>query len=267
MAFLPAWDGRYYYNYPLYEPSERLGGKAGLKQLVEQAHGMGVKVVPMLGANVGNLEYVEKLGLRDAVLQNAWGQEARLHWIDWDYDLAPENNLVVLNLGHPKFRNYLIERASQLVSEFDVDGIFLDITFLWENDSRYSPYEGTLAWAQEMRRRHPHILLFGENSYDLLWAVFPIFHEEQGPTGHAGALHRYARQTYYLAHPSPGSGSGGVHEGAWHYRGWKWNVPELTIPALSVVEDSITTHARATEAVIARARRWEFAPPPIASIP
>jgi hypothetical protein len=60
--------------------------------------------------------------------------------------------------------------------------------------------------------------------------------------------------------------SGGVHEGAWRYRGADWNVPELSIPALSVVEDTITTHAAATEAVIAQARAWEFEPPPIARI-
>lgn len=264
MAFLPAWDGRYYYNYPLYEPSERLGGGAGLKRLVEQALQLGIKVVPMLGANGANAAYVEQLGLRGAVLRDAWGKEKRLDWVDWDYDLATENNGFLLNLGHPGFRAYLLERASRLVSEFGVDGIFLDITYYWENDPQYSPYEGTIVWADEMRRRHPHLLLFGENSYDALWGIFPIFAEDQGPVGLEAALHRYARQTYYLAHPSPGRGSGGSHEGAWHYQGWKWNVPELTIPALSIVEDTITTYARETEAEIERAKQWAFRAPPIA---
>jgi hypothetical protein len=265
MAFLPAWDGRYYYNYPLYEPSERLGGSTGLERLVEQAHQLGIKVVPMLGANGANAAFVEKLGLRDAVLRDAWGKEKRLDWVDWDYDLTTENNGFLLNLGHPGFRNYLIERASRLVTEFGADGIFLDITYYWENDPQYSPYEGTIAWAEEMRRRHPNLLLFGENSYDALWGIFPIFAEDQGPVGLEAALHRYARQTYYLAHPSPVAGSGGIHEGAWHYQGWKWNVPEMTIPALSIVEDTITTHARETEAEIARAKEWKFRAPPIAN--
>lgn len=265
MAFLPAWDGRYYYNYPLYEPSARLGGSEGLKRLVEQAHRLGIQVVPMLGANGANIEYVKRLGLSEAVMQDAWGIEKRLDWVDWDYDLATENNGMLMNLGHPGYRAYMLERASRLVDEFGVDGIFLDITFWWENDPRYSPYEGTRAWADEMRRRYPHLLLMAENSYDALWESFPMWAEDQGPTGHSAALYRYARQTYYLAHPSPGSGSGGIHEGAWFYQGWKWNVPELTVPALSVVEDTITTHARETEAEIERARQWTFRPPLIAS--
>src|SRR5699024_3874467 len=44
LAFLPGWDGRYYYNYPLYEPSERMGGEKGLKRLVEKAHELGIRI-------------------------------------------------------------------------------------------------------------------------------------------------------------------------------------------------------------------------------
>lgn len=264
LAFLPAWDGRYYFDYPLYEPSARLGGAAGLKKLIDHAHQLGIHVVPMLGSNAANMQYLERLGLRDAIMQDGWGREYFLDWVDWDYDLAPEKNGALLNLGHPGYRSYLLERASRLVDEFGVDGIFLDITFWWENDPRYSPYEGTLAWVAEMRRRYPHLLLFAENSYDALWGSFAIWAEDQGPIGHEAALHRYALQTYYLAHPSPGSGSGGVHEGAWHYRGWQWNAPHMSIPALSIVQDTFTTQAAETEKVIAQARNWKFQPPPIA---
>jgi hypothetical protein len=267
MAFLPAWDGRYYYAYPRYEPYAPMGGGEGLKRLVEHAHALGVRVVPMFGANGGNKALVEQLGLQEAVMQDAWGKEYRLDWVDWDYDLAAEKNSYLLNLGEPKYRAYMVERASRMVDEFGVDGIFLDITFAWENDSRYSPYEGTVAWVQEMRAKYPDLLLFGENSYDALWGVMPLWAEDRGPTGHAAALYRYCRQTYYLAHPSPGTGSGGVHEGAWHYEGWKWNVPEMSIPALSVVEDTFTTRAAETEAVIENARKWKFRAPPIAEMP
>src|SRR5581483_5142294 len=267
MAFLPAWDGRYYYNYPLYEPSPRLGGSEGLKRLVEQAHHLGIKVVPMFGANGANTEYAKRLGLLDAVLYTSYGKEKYLDWVDWDYDLIREENGLLLNLGHPAFRAHMLERTSRLVDEFGVDGIFLDIAYYWENDPQYSPYEGTVEYVNEMRRRYPHLLLFGENSYDALWGLFPLWAEDQGPTGFEAALYRYARQTYYLAHPSPGSGSGGVHEGAWHYQGWKWNSAEMTIPALSVVSDTITTHARATEAEIEKAKHWHFHAPPIANMP
>ena len=31
LVYLPAWDGRYYWNYPEYRPDERMGGVQGLK--------------------------------------------------------------------------------------------------------------------------------------------------------------------------------------------------------------------------------------------
>ena len=45
MAFLPAWDGRYYNTYPEHLPDERMGGAEGLNRFVSRAHAMGVKVV------------------------------------------------------------------------------------------------------------------------------------------------------------------------------------------------------------------------------
>ena len=43
LAFLPAWDGRYYVNYPEHQPDIRMGGEEGLKQLIKKAHQLGVK--------------------------------------------------------------------------------------------------------------------------------------------------------------------------------------------------------------------------------
>src|SRR5699024_11051749 len=86
LAFLPGWDGRYYYNYPLYEPSERMGGEKGLKRLVEKAHELGIRIVPMLGANNANNDIMEKLKMRDVALRDSWGLEKWCDWVDCDYD-------------------------------------------------------------------------------------------------------------------------------------------------------------------------------------
>jgi len=255
MAFLPGWDGRYYYNYPEYEPSERMGGKEGFKHFVEKAHQLGVKVVPMLGANNANIEIMEQLGLEDAVLRDQWGLEKRCDWVDWDYDLATENNCMLANMGHPGYLQHMIERSNYLVKTFGVDGIFLDITIGWANDPNYSPYEGTASWAKEIKKLHPDLLLFGENSYDALWGIFSIFHEMGYPSGHGQALYRYAKQTHYLAAAAPGKGSGGIHEFAFNQNGlpWEREVPEL-IPTLSVVSDTIGS--KGAEFLIKQAKSW-----------
>ena len=38
--FLPAWDGRYYWNYPIYQPDPRLGGPEGFRSLVDFVPGV-----------------------------------------------------------------------------------------------------------------------------------------------------------------------------------------------------------------------------------
>ncbi|PLS01052.1 DUF6259 domain-containing protein [Neobacillus cucumis] len=258
LAFIPGWDGRYYYNYPEYEPSPFLGGKEGFKSFVETAHRLGVKVVPMLGANNANIEVMKKLGLEDAAAKDQWGLEKRCDWVDWDYDLSTENNCMLANMGHPGYLEHMIERSKYLVNEYGVDGIFLDISIFWTNDPNYSPYEGTVAWAKAMKEAFPHLLLFGENSYDALWGVFSIFHEMGRPAGHGHALYRYARQTYYLAAAAPGLGSGGIHEYAWNSNGlpWERDFPEL-VPTLSVVGDTMTTYEKATELIVKKAKGWK----------
>jgi hypothetical protein len=40
LVFLPAWDGRYYYDYPTYHTAERMGGEVGFRQLVTEARGL-----------------------------------------------------------------------------------------------------------------------------------------------------------------------------------------------------------------------------------
>jgi len=258
LAFLPGWDGRYYYNYPEYEPSIAMGGKEGFKCLVNTAHQLGIKLVPMLGANNANIEVMKNLGLEDAALQDAWGHEKRVDWVDWDYDLFKENNCYLANMGHPEYLKHMIERSKNLVDSYGVDGIFLDITIWWENDPHYSPYEGLLKWAKTLKADYPELLLFGENSYDALWGVFSVFHEQGYPGGHGNALYKYAMQTHYLAYPAPGMGSGGIHEFAWNENGqpWERDIPEL-IPTLSIVGDTLNNYKKSTEYTIQKAKNWE----------
>ena len=69
LAFLPGWDGRYYYNIPEYQPSTSCGGADGLRALIEHAHGLNVHVVPMYIACAAQASKLVPLGLADAVLR------------------------------------------------------------------------------------------------------------------------------------------------------------------------------------------------------
>jgi len=257
LVFLPGWDGRYYYNYPLYEPSKKMGGEKGLKSLVEKAHQLKMKIIPMLGANNANIEILKSLNMEDVSLKDSWGHEKRVEWVDWDYDLFKENNCILANIGNPIYLQHMIQKSKHLLDDYLFDGIFLDLPNRWENDPEYSPYEGLLEWAKELNENYTDILLFGEDSYDVLWGVFSMFHEIWQPGGHEYSLYRYAMQTHYLAYPAPGMGSGGIHEYAWDQNGpmWERDIPEL-VPTLSIVDGTISNHPQSSETLISKAKSW-----------
>src|SRR5690625_7631752 len=98
---------------------------------------------------------MKNLGLEDAALQDAWGHEKRVDWVDWDYDLFKENICYLANMGHPEYLKHMIERSKNLVASYGVDGIFLDVTIWWDNDRHYSPYEGLLKWAKTLKADYP----------------------------------------------------------------------------------------------------------------
>src|SRR5260221_3560360 len=56
LGFLATRDGRYYWDYPNYRPSDRMGGEAGFRTLIKDGQALGFKMMPMFGANAANRE-------------------------------------------------------------------------------------------------------------------------------------------------------------------------------------------------------------------
>src|SRR5213076_2696517 len=90
LLFLPAWDGRYYWDYPLYRASDRMGGEAGLQRLIEEAHGLGFRVMPMFGANAANRRQAMFARIAGAATHKIDGDRFDLNWVDWDNDRHQE---------------------------------------------------------------------------------------------------------------------------------------------------------------------------------
>tara|TARA_B100000886_G_scaffold244486_1_gene171809 strand:+ start:2157 stop:3857 length:1701 start_codon:yes stop_codon:yes gene_type:complete len=236
LAFLPAWDGRYYVNYPEHEPDERMGGKVGLINLIKKAHNLNVKVVLMFGGpNLSNFKFLEEKNMSDAGLKTPYGHSRLQNWLDWDTDLNIETMGLIMNFGHPKYRDYMISKTAELFDTYNADGVFLDGTLRWENSPDYSPFEGLLKYTKEIRKRYPDKLIMGEDGYDLVYGLFDLFHTSGGQLGLEKYLLRYTRQFYYLAYPSE-SGSAGVHEIGWSNNSAtiKNADPNYTIPSISL---------------------------------
>ena len=265
MAFLPAWDGRYYNTYPEHKPDERMGGADGLKQFVARARKLGVKVVLMLGGpNLATFSFLEEQEMEDAAMKGPDGYPQVQNWLDWNADLSIETMGLIMNFGHPRYREFMLTKTAELFDNYDVDGVFLDGTLRWENCPDYSPYEGMIQYTQEIRKRYPTKLIMGEDGYDAVYGLFDMFHTSGGPLGLENYLLRYTRQFYYLSYPAE-NGSAGIHE-----IGWSSDSPtitnaqsEYTIPSVSMHHGIIESHGHEIRRKLQTYKNWKLEVCPI----
>lgn len=197
---------------------------------------MGVKVILMFGGpNLSTFEFLKKNKMMDAGLKTAAGQVKIQNWLDWNTDLQIETMGLIMNFGHPRYRDYMISKTADLFDTYDIDGIFLDGTLRWQNSPDYSTYEGLVQFTQEIRKRYPEKMIMGEDGYDAIYGLFDLFHTSAGPLGLENYMLRYTRQFYYLAYPAE-NGSAGIHEIGWSKDSHTINnaKPEFTIPSISI---------------------------------
>lgn len=267
MAFLPAWDGRYYGTYPEHKADERMGGVEGLKQFVARAHQQEVKVVLMLGGpNLATFKFLEEHDMMDAALKGPDGYPQIQNWLDWNIDLSIETMGLIMNFGHPEYRQYMIDKTGDLFDTYDVDGVFLDGTLRWENSPDYSPYEGLIQYTKEIREKYPTKLVMGEDGYDVVYGLFDMFHTSGGPLGLENYLLRYTRQFYYLSYPAE-NGSAGIHEIGWSNSSPTINSanPEYTIPSISMLDGIIEKYGDTIKKKLLDYKKWQLKECPIMS--
>ena len=142
LVFLPAWDGRYYWDYPGYTAAPRLGGEDGFRRLIREGQALAFRFMPMFGANAANRGQPGFPGVADAVTQRIDGDRFDLTWVDWDNDRHQEGWLSYMNLGVDSWRNWLAGRIGDVIDRYGVDGYFLDISGGWMNNTRADMHEG-----------------------------------------------------------------------------------------------------------------------------
>jgi hypothetical protein len=251
LAYLPGWEGRYYWQYPVYCPGEDLGGEDGFVRLVATANRLGVHLMPMFGGNGANVNRYpdwERAAFRSASNRYV----ALVNNPDWDNDRAGEDDQIFLNPGEPTFQRHLADQVTDVVDRFGVEGVFLDTSACWFNDPRYDVYQGYCDLVAELHRRHPDLLVCGEGWYDALLAVFPMnqtWVEMDDPPRFDDLPMRYARVLGHLKDGAPGAGSTGVHEAGTNPAVQPVRIDGF-VPALSVVGDTFTTHRQTVRAFI-----------------
>jgi hypothetical protein len=253
LVFIPAWDGRYYWDYPAYRAAERLGGEGGLRRLVAEGKRLGFRFMPMFGANAANRRHPAFPGVADAATAKVDGDRFDLNWVDWDNDRHQEGWLCYMNLGVDSWRRWLTGRITDAIERYGVDAYFLDIVGGWTNNPAADMHDGTRKLVADLRASHPEVLACGEFLYDALLEFIPLYHV------YTPRAIPFARFFSHLSHPAPGRGSSGVHEsgfGPWDPATLSLSRRDGLIPTLMVVDDTFTTHRDEMAAVIARANEW-----------
>jgi len=254
LVFLPAWDGRYYWNYPIYKPDPHLGGEQGFRTLIEKGHEMGFHFMPMFGMNAANKALPEFAKIADATTEQIDGDPFNLNWVDWDNDRHNEGQGGYMNLGVPSWRNWLTNRISETISKYHADGYFLDIAGGWENNTKADMHEGTRLMVEDLRKKFPGILVCGEMPYDALMSLMPLFHVFSAG-GYHPAMKKYVRAFQHLSHPAPGRGSSGVHEsGFGRFDPESLSLGKEQIPTITIVDDTFEKQRDVLAEIIQKAK-------------
>jgi hypothetical protein len=251
LVFLAAWDGRYYWDYPNYKVSERMGGERAFRQLISEAQKLGYRMMPMYGTNSANRAQPVWPSIADASTKKIDGNVYNLDWVDWNNDRHQDGWLTYMNLGVDSWRKHMESRIAEMIDRYGVDAYFLDIVGGHVNSTNGDMHEGTRRLVEDLRKRYPKVLCVGEMPYDATHAFIPMYHAGGGPR-----WQKYSRFFQHLSAPAPGRGSSGVHEsGFGRFNTETLNLSPNAIPTLQVVEDTFTKHRDVMAAILRAAKQ------------
>ncbi|MDI1466083.1 hypothetical protein QEZ54_34420 [Catellatospora sp. KI3] len=246
LAYLPGWEGRYYRWYGRFGTDERLGGPDGFRRLIEGAHSLGARIMPMFGANVAarDLPGFEHWAAPGQLL-NASGHQP-IGSVDWDASRHFDHSWgSLVNPAYEPWRRHLAEQVVRLYQEFGFDAAFLDISAMYNNDPRGSTTAGLRALVELIRQDSPDLLIAGEAWFDGIGGIIPLVqdgHRDTVPTHHDQpdqALFTGTNRSFgHVCLGDPAFGSTGVHEAGYN-RHWRLPVREGVIPTLTVVDGTL----------------------------
>jgi hypothetical protein len=246
LAYLPGWEGRYYRWYGRFDVDERLGGAAGFRRLIDGAHELGARVMPMFGANVAarDLPGFETWAAPGQLL-NASGHTP-IGSVDWDASRHFDHSWgALINPSYEPWRRRIADQIIRLHHEYGFDAAFLDISAMYNNDPRGSTTDGLRALVEQIRAGSPDLLVAGEAWFDALGGITPLVqagHRDTVPTFHDlpdPALFTGSNRSFgHVCLGDPAHGSTGVHEAGYNAH-WRLPVREGVLPTLTVVDDTL----------------------------
>ncbi len=254
LAYLPGWEGRYYWQYGEYRPEPRLGGAEGFAALCTEAKARGVHLMPMFGANCVNSwmpnyhQYGPSSHMKSATRNVFHGNQP-----DWDTSRAHDTGWQAwLNPGAPAWQRELARQIDQLLDEYDLEAVFLDTVEVWVNDPDFNMLEGYRELVARLRAQRPNLLVTAEDWYDGLLPLFPIFQRTTKWRQVPEWVGRYNRMMGHICDSEPSRGSTGVFESG--YAPYE-RMPDLPfyLPSIPFVDGTLAGARDEIDAVIALA--------------
>lgn len=262
LAYLPGWEGRYYRWYGRYGTDPRMGGEAGFAALVDGAHALGIRVMPMFGANLAarDLPGFETWAAPGLLMHPSGGLPAGS--VDWDGSRHYDHGTgALVNPAYAPWRSHLVNQVTALYERFGFDAAFLDISALYSNDPRGDTTEGLRRLAAEVRAACPGLMLAGEGWFDALGGIIPlvqtghrdtvpVFHDEPGDL-----FTRTNRSFGHLCLGDPAHHSTGVHEAGYNPT-WRLPLRRATIPTLALIDSTLDDAPGRVKQILDDARRY-----------
>lgn len=221
LAYLPGWEGRYYWQYGDFRPDPLLGGEGGFERLCWGAQALGVHVMPMFGGNCANswAPNFHTFG-PPSYMKSATRNVFHGNQPDWDLSRTQDTGWQAwLNPGAPAWQTELSRQILSLVDRYEFDAVFLDTVEVWANDPDFNMLDGYRALVERLRGNRPGLLVTGEDWYDGLLGIFPFFQQSGNWRQVPDWVGRYARLFGHICDSEPSRGSTGVFE--WGYTPYK----------------------------------------------
>jgi hypothetical protein len=159
---------------PAYNPSSELGGDDEFRTLMHLAHDLGFRV--MIHTNVLAMTFDHPLfeKFRHHQVVDAFGRTQG--WgLDIDGDWLAEPFFAYINPGVPEWGELMTNVIGDLVTRFEVDGVFLDQTLLAFNVSQGPNFvSGMGKHISRLQHAYPHILFAGEGLHEQVLRQLPM---------------------------------------------------------------------------------------------
>lgn len=174
LLYLPGFaEGGIDSNAPDYNPAPLLGGREGFGRLVQRAHALGYRV--MIHTNVLAMTFshprypdFEQYQVEDPFGRpQGWG-------LDLDGDWLAEPYFAYINPGAPAWGDLMEQVLGELITTFDLDGVFLDQTLLAFNTNRGPNFiTGMRRHIERLQQAFPDVLFGGEGQHEQVLPALP----------------------------------------------------------------------------------------------